>query len=200
RAEIRILLDIVLARVELASNRPAAALDHAESAVAAARILDRAQLAVTASILASAALDREGRSEEALTRLRSALDEAAGLGLARTFIDEARPFDALLRRIRQAAPLDAASSALLEEVLGPAAATGSDAATPTAAAVETPLTAREVEIVGLVAAGMSNKRIALTLQISVETVKWNLKNIFAKLGVPSRYDAMIWARRQGLID
>ncbi|HBO79914.1 MAG TPA: hypothetical protein DD502_17385, partial [Cupriavidus sp.] len=51
----------------------------------------------------------------------------------------------------------------------------------------------------LVAQAMSNKRIALTLNITVETVKWNLRNIFAKLGVSSRYHAMVWAREQALI-
>ena len=46
---------------------------------------------------------------------------------------------------------------------------------------------------------MSNKRIALALDITIETVKWNLRNIFSKLGVSSRYDAMVWARKQELI-
>lgn len=46
---------------------------------------------------------------------------------------------------------------------------------------------------------MSNKRIALTLGITLETVKWNVKNIFSKLGVSSRYDAMILARRRGIV-
>ena len=61
------------------------------------------------------------------------------------------------------------------------------------------LTPREVDIVRLVEAGMSNKRIANTLAISLETVKWNLKNIFLKLDVTCRYDAMIQARRSGLL-
>ncbi len=42
---------------------------------------------------------------------------------------------------------------------------------------------------------MSNKRIALTLDITYESVKWNLKNIFRKLGVSTRYDAVTRARR-----
>ena len=46
---------------------------------------------------------------------------------------------------------------------------------------------------------MSKKRIALALNITLETVKWNLRNIFAKLGVSSRYDAMMWARKRELI-
>nr|NYU04105.1 response regulator transcription factor [Pseudomonas sp. SbOxS1] len=47
---------------------------------------------------------------------------------------------------------------------------------------------------------MANKRIALTLNISLETVKWNLKNIYSKLGVSSRYDEVSWARKNGLIE
>jgi LuxR family maltose regulon positive regulatory protein len=44
---------------------------------------------------------------------------------------------------------------------------------------------------------MSNKHIALALNISVQTVKWNLKNMFIKLGVSSRYEAIIVARKRG---
>nr|WP_180204258.1 LuxR C-terminal-related transcriptional regulator [Pseudomonas sp. SbOxS1]NYU04104.1 hypothetical protein [Pseudomonas sp. SbOxS1] len=47
---------------------------------------------------------------------------------------------------------------------------------------------------------MANKPVALTLNISLETVKWNLKNIYAKLGVSSHYDAVSWARKNGLIE
>jgi LuxR family maltose regulon positive regulatory protein len=47
---------------------------------------------------------------------------------------------------------------------------------------------------------MANKRAALTLNISLEAVKWNLKNTYAKLGVSSRDDAMSWARKNGLIE
>jgi LuxR family maltose regulon positive regulatory protein len=62
------------------------------------------------------------------------------------------------------------------------------------------LTPRELEILSLISQAMSNKRIALTLNITLETVKWNVKNILAKLGVSSRYDAMTWARKKGLIE
>jgi LuxR family maltose regulon positive regulatory protein len=56
-------------------------------------------------------------------------------------------------------------------------------------------TKRELEIIGLLANSMSNKRVALTLGISPATVKWNLQNIFNKLGVASRYDVITWARK-----
>ncbi|MNE91813.1 Transcriptional regulatory protein LiaR [compost metagenome] len=57
------------------------------------------------------------------------------------------------------------------------------------------LTKREQEILTLVEQSMSNKRIALALNISVQTVKWNLKNIFIKLNVSSRYEAIIATRK-----
>jgi LuxR family maltose regulon positive regulatory protein len=61
------------------------------------------------------------------------------------------------------------------------------------------LTHAKSKLLGLVAQTMSNKCIALTLNFTLETVKLNLPNIFAKLGVSSRYDAMVWARNEGLI-
>ncbi|HZG33813.1 MAG TPA: LuxR C-terminal-related transcriptional regulator, partial [Sphingopyxis sp.] len=62
------------------------------------------------------------------------------------------------------------------------------------------LTLRETEILSLVAANMSNQKIAEATGITLETVKWNLKNIFQKLGVADRYDAVMRARRTGLLD
>lgn len=61
-----------------------------------------------------------------------------------------------------------------------------------------PLTKREQEILVLLEQSMSNKHIALALNISVQTVKWNLKNMFIKLGVSSRYEAIIVARKRGM--
>ena len=60
---------------------------------------------------------------------------------------------------------------------------------------EASLTKREWEILSLLEQSMSNKRIALALHISLETVKWNLKNIFVKLGVSNRYDAIVLIRK-----
>jgi DNA-binding NarL/FixJ family response regulator len=61
------------------------------------------------------------------------------------------------------------------------------------------LTAREVEIVRYVAAGMSNKEIAGKLVYSEKTVKNYLSIIFQKLGIRDRTQAAIFAFRQGLI-
>ncbi len=59
------------------------------------------------------------------------------------------------------------------------------------------LTKRELEVLKLAAKGMSNREIALELSISVRTVQTHLSNIFTKIGVGSRIEAVIYGLRQG---
>ncbi|MGC5248025.1 MadR family response regulator transcription factor [Gordonia sp. DT219] len=61
------------------------------------------------------------------------------------------------------------------------------------------LTEREREVLRLLADGMSNKRIGLTLFISESTVKFHIRNIIRKLGVTKRTDAVYIASKRGLI-
>ena len=62
------------------------------------------------------------------------------------------------------------------------------------------LTPRELDVIRLVAEGLSNKEIAELLSISPRTVNFHLDNLFAKLGVRSRTEAAILALRQGWIE
>lgn len=65
---------------------------------------------------------------------------------------------------------------------------------------ENPLSSRESEILELLAQGKSNKEIASDLVISVNTVKVHISNIFQKLNVSSRAEAMRFAMEEGLIE
>jgi DNA-binding NarL/FixJ family response regulator len=62
------------------------------------------------------------------------------------------------------------------------------------------LTPRELEVLTLIAEGMGNKEIAKELVISEKTVKNHINNIFSKLHVSDRSQAMLYAIRKGLID
>ena len=61
------------------------------------------------------------------------------------------------------------------------------------------LTSREIEVIKLVAAGRRDKEIAVALSISAHTVRVHMKNIFTKLGVSDRTEAMSLAIRRGII-
>jgi DNA-binding NarL/FixJ family response regulator len=66
-------------------------------------------------------------------------------------------------------------------------------------AAEEPLSAREVDILALVAAGKANKVVAHELSVSEQTVKAHLRTIFQKLGVNDRTQAVTTALRRGII-
>lgn len=62
------------------------------------------------------------------------------------------------------------------------------------------LTGREIEILGLVGDGKTSKEIADELYISENTVRNHVRNILDKLGMKSRFEAVNWAYREGLIN
>jgi len=66
-------------------------------------------------------------------------------------------------------------------------------------ALQEPLTAREIQVLELLAEGLPNKAIAARLQISDQTVKFHVASISGKLGAANRTDAVRRAVRRGLI-
>ncbi len=63
-----------------------------------------------------------------------------------------------------------------------------------------PLNSREIEILSLISDGLSNREISQKLVLSPETVKWYNKQIFSKLGVNSRTQAVNIANKLGLLN
>jgi two-component system NarL family response regulator len=61
------------------------------------------------------------------------------------------------------------------------------------------LTSREVGVLELVAKGMSNKEIGAALLVSETTIKYHLKNIYAKLGASDRTEAALLAAQRGIL-
>jgi LuxR family maltose regulon positive regulatory protein/serine/threonine-protein kinase PknK len=61
------------------------------------------------------------------------------------------------------------------------------------------LNARELAILRMAGSGRSNQQIASSMTVTVNTVKWYLKNIYTKLGATNRTEATSIARREGLL-
>jgi NarL family two-component system response regulator LiaR len=68
------------------------------------------------------------------------------------------------------------------------------------APVDSPLTAREHEVLTLIARGRANKAIAFELGVAEKTVKTHVSSILAKLGVTDRTQAALYAVREGIVD
>lgn len=114
---------------------------------------------------------------------------ALGAGAVGYLLKDAEPGE-LIEGVRAAArgesPLDPKAA---REVL-----TARDAAAPAE-----DLTAREREVLTLLAEGMPNKRISMRLGISEKTVKAHVTSIFNRIGVSDRTQAALWARDRGIV-
>ncbi|MFK0088450.1 LuxR C-terminal-related transcriptional regulator [Pseudomonas sp. NPDC090755] len=197
-AEIPVMAALASARINLASNEGEQARASLASVLEFAGSQGRGQLQVTATLLTAVALDMLGLApEECLLR---ALGLGRRLELVRTLVDEGTAVQGLLLRLSQAESVQSDIGGYLASLLrGFSDVQSADDSGHGAATRRSVLTPREIAILQLIGQAMTNKRIALTLNISLETVKWNLKNIYVKLGVSSRYDAISWARKHELI-
>ena len=145
-------------------------------------------------------LDRCGE-KSSLALLREAADLAATYGLLRVF-DDAHP--ALGDWVRQALP-GATPGGPAPTGPGPLAAplACADADTRHTKARATPsmvLTPKEREVLELTARNLSNKEIGLAMQVGEETIKWHMKNLFAKLDAGTRKQVVQRARILGLLE
>ena len=140
-------------------------------------------------------LDRCG--EKSLALLREAADLAATYGLLRVF-DDAHP--ALGDWVRQALPgrpaaIGPGPLAAPLRAPQPAPVHSPPRATPSMA-----LTPKEREVLELTARNLSNKEIGLAMQVGEQTIKWHMKNLFAKLDAGTRKQVVQRARILGLLE
>jgi LuxR family transcriptional regulator, maltose regulon positive regulatory protein len=151
--------------------------------------------------LQAADLAAQGATAPAHVALERALTLAAPGGYVRAFLDAGDALTGVLRQVAGDPAQADYARRLPAHFAAPAPAPAGQSATapqPAAALVE-PLTERELEVLRLVAAGASNRDIAARLILSVGTVKKHTNNIFGKLGVQSRTQAIVKARALGLL-
>ena len=152
--------------------------------------------------LRALALDRCGEKAHAL--LREAADLAQTYGLLRVF-DDAHP--ALGDWARQAGAAGTQASGSHSGTPAEGSLSGAPMRAPVEREASRPrttpslaLTPKEREVLELLARNLSNKEIGLAMQVGEETIKWHMKNLFAKLDAGTRKQVVSRARILGLLE
>lgn len=181
------------ARLLMAEGRHAEASSILDALLARTRSTGRRRRLILALILRAKSHHLDGRCHEALQYLVEALKLAQPSGFIRSFADEGLPMaemlEALLagsilepplhgyaRKILSVTHKSRQFSETLREEIRPDRLYG--------------LTTRELELLECLSDGLSNKEVATALSLSESTVKWHLKNIFGKLAVANRVQAV----------
>jgi len=175
----------LLLRLLLARGDYEAAIHLSDRFLQQARKTGLVGLKIEALILRALALHGRKENEQALAVLEEALTLAQPEGYVRSFLDKGEAMTRLLCQA-QSRQVGAGYAAVL---LGGIEKT-SGMTQPSMQLLVEPLTAREVEVLNLIKSGCSNQDIADQLVISIPTVKRHISNIYTKLGVESRTQAV----------
>jgi len=195
---IRDFEDCTLALVLLAGDEPGEAFALLTELIPSAE--DGGRRGTLIEILALRALAQQAFGEEhaAVADLARSLHLAEPEGYVRRFVDMGRPMAALLKRALARGVAPAYTSKLLA-AFGDEQPPGLATLAPQAQPLIEPLTERELEVLQLLAEGLSNAEIGQRLFISLPTVKSHTRNIYGKLGVHSREQAAVHARALGIL-
>jgi LuxR family maltose regulon positive regulatory protein len=188
------------ARLSIGQGRPAEALATLEQLRPGMQGQERRAGLIELRMLEALALQARGEGARAIAALEDALDMAGPEGYVRLFVDEGQLMARLLRR--------AAAQGVAPEYVGrllaafrPAQVEAARQTTLPAGAAPLvePLVERELQVLRLIAAGLTNREIGEELFIATSTVKWHVNNLYGKLEVHNRTQAVARARELQLI-
>lgn len=189
---------LVYARYLLAEAQLEAAEDLLNQIETSARNDGRGLVLIIANLLKALVYSARQQPEPTKTALERAIKLAYLEDYKHVFLQEGADLLRLLPPMRAIAP------DFIDQILQLARKQqiidGTELAEPQEEMLVEPLTDREIEVLLLVAAGQSNKEAAESLVVTVGTVKKHLSNIFGKLGVNSRTQAIARARELQLVE
>lgn len=196
---------IALARVRLAESKPDQVLAWLAPLVARAKATERWDQVLEMWLLQAQACQMRKMPQEALVTLARAVHLAEPEGYIRRFVDEGSPVADLLWRLREQEQsmgptpyLDTLLAAFNQARVVQLDQQRVTHHPPTQPLLD-PLSAREHEVLRLVAHGTPNQAIAETLAISLDTVRHHVSHILSKLEVTNRTQAVARARTLGLL-
>lgn len=185
---------IMLARVLLAQNNIDAAFELLHRLEAAALDGERWGRLLEIKLLKALACEARGESKAALNLLAEVLTHAEPEGYVRLFVDEGVPLRKLLEQARASTNLPT----YVDKLLSAFGAT-SPHPQPASDALLEPLSERELSVLRLLAGRLSDKEIAKELNLAVNTIKWYDRNIYSKLGVGTRKQAITKAKELNIL-
>ncbi len=200
---------LTLARLLAAQGEVAEALTLLDRLLEAAQVEERKGSVIEILIAQALCYQAQGDRSRALDRLERALILAEPEGYARIFIDEGEPMRALLAEfkasITKRSPVDVSLPPYADRLLSAFTTTEfplkpdptNGRAAPNRLAE--PLSERELEVLRLIAAGLTNQVIAEQLVIALSTVKSHINSLYGKLGARSRVQAITIARELGVL-
>lgn len=177
---------LILAEVHISQGQFTEASKIVERLLPVAESAGRARTVIECLILQALLLLAQSNMEQAMSTLAKVLSIAEPEGYIRIFLDKGEP---LMKLLRSAMARGIAPTYIHKLLIAEAA----DASAPGTGWL---LSEREVDILRSIAAGKSNQEIAQEFVIALSTVKTHINNIYAKLGVHSRTQAI--ARAKGL--
>ncbi|MCA9925552.1 MAG: hypothetical protein KC421_24445, partial [Anaerolineales bacterium] len=204
-AELAQAYDLPLsqARVRLAQEEPAAALALLEPLRQKAEAKGWADEQLKVMVLQALAYQAGGDWETAVQLLGKALTLAEPGGFIRLLVDEGPPITGLLTKIKDESRFALSESEGMKDYIHQLLTAFDDPGIQPSSfnfqPLVDPLSDRELEILTLITAGLKNKEIAEQLVISLNTVLYHNKNIYGKLGVNKRTQAIAKARELSLI-
>jgi len=150
-------------------------------------------------VMQALAYEAQGDSPAALVPLERALTLAEPEGFIRIFVDEGRPMGRLLSEAAAHKIMPDYTGKLLAVLEAEERKSEDESHLPPAQSLTEPLSQRELEVLQLITQGLSNREISERLFLAVITVKGHNRNIFRKLQVRRRTEAIARARELGLL-
>ena len=150
-------------------------------------------------VLQALAHEAQGDSPSALVPLDRALTLAEPEGYFRVFVDEGRPMASLLSDAAARGITPDFTARLLAALAAEEQKGAEESHLPPTQFLYEPMSQRELEVLRLIAQGLSNREISERLFLAVITVKGHNRNIFRKLQVRRRTEAVARARELGLL-
>ena len=196
--ELQLVEYLTLMRLALAQRQPDRVLELTTCLQALVGRRDHRRRTIELLVLKALALHQKKDLNQALQIIGEAFSLAEPEGYQRVFIDEGELMSGLLYQALAHGVFPAYAQKLLAALVGESQESKLPAEAPAAALIEA-LSEREREVLGLIAEGLTNGEIAGRLHITLSTVKGHTTNIFGKLGVKNRTQAIARARRMGLL-